>query len=600
MSTQIALRTDHATYLCAEEGGGYQGQQHAGRPEGLGRANRTAAGAWEQFTIEVLGEQVDGHHVVVLKSVGEFYGCSEMHEVGGQRVPVGFFVFNRKAVGGWEKLLLWQLDSGKLAFEIHDARGYFLCAEPDGRLVVRQPMADDEPTGVPGGYESFTPEPAFSLGGVVGGRGQLAYPVRASFHGWADANGPRPLLGCSFFPALYFEKHDPGHVDYVLDLLVAAGIPIVRAFAGVGGAVGWGRHLGDGWRGREVVPVRLKQSDGRVLEPWPDFEDVVRRFARKLRERGMGWDVTAGDLQAFASEEEVYVRTFNALASAGMLDVVVLAEVNEGWQNSRRGNNPSHFAKLVAPFAQAGIAWGTSAHPEGDAPGCFEFMGKGSDFRSLIQCIHGPGGTTMMVRHTFNDRFEGFGFEWGAARTEPRGPGPDVSAGQVNEGGWVALDAAMACMTGQLHIVHVSQGIRDLPSDHGWSAYLPYLQRAARLVARLPNAKLVACGHGGRGGNHPYAIGASTRPDGKFDEDAGVPSTGSRQFHRIDTAHYEDGTRAFIPYGGEGERELKMVADWTGTYFDSHGEVYRAEQHDSKGEIVQLGNCGDGLLAVGR
>jgi hypothetical protein len=43
-----------------------------------------------------------------------------------------------------------------------------------------------------------------------------------------------------------------------------------------------------------------------------------------------------------------------------------------------------------------------------------------------------------------------------------------------------------------------------------------------------------------------------------------------------------------------------MVADWTGTYFDSHGEVYRAEQHYSKGEIVQLGNCGDGLLAVGR
>lgn len=425
----------------------------------------------------------------------------------------------------------------------------------------------------------------------------LALPVRATSRGWADQTGIRPMLFASWFPMLRILRDEPDRFYRTLDMLRSWGVQGVRVFAGV-------CHP-NYWRGREVLPVRA----GRVGDAWPDYEALVQTAAKACMDRGIAWFVTAGDLQEFDDEAAVYARVFRALDAAGLLDVVAVADVNELWQNSRRGNDPKHAAALLRPFRERGIAWATSAHPpegngnHGDDHDQIDKMWIGvapNGGDAPVATLHGPGGTTLMVRHIINHRHnsEGVGFRVALMQGEPRGPGNDVSAGQVNHPSWVVLAAAASAMTGQLYVLHCSRGIRDRDDDDPWYAFAPYFQRAAALLQHIPRSRVLVSAHGGGGGNRPDALFASTRADGAFHEDRpGI--TG--EFHRCDAALYENGQRACLLYGGIGDRGAKAVRATAGTFYNTHGAAVRSVQLTA-GEIVRFTSdeAGDGLLYVER
>jgi hypothetical protein len=414
----------------------------------------------------------------------------------------------------------------------------------------------------------------------------LALPVEATPRGWKDRTGVRPMLFASWFPMLRILRDDPDRFERTLDMLKSWGVQGVRAFVGV-------CHPAY-WPGREVMPVRAR----RVGDAWPDFDALVGVAARALRERGMAWFVTAGDLQEFDSESEVYARAFRALRQADALDVVAVVDVNEAWQNTSVGEDDAkHCARLLKPFADAGVSWATSAHSGDDSREHIDAMWQG--VRAPVATIHGPGGRTLMVRHIINHRHdsEGVGFRVALMQGEPRGPGQDVSAGAVNETSWVVLAAVAACMTGQLYVLHCSRGVRDRDNDDPWEVFEPYFRRASAVISKIPASRVLASVHGGRGGANDGALFASTRSDGAFHEDRpGIVG----EFHRCDSVLYENGQRACLLYGGVGDRGAKVVRSVSGAFYNTHGHEVRSGAF-SKGEIVRFtqDEAGDGLLFVG-
>lgn len=396
--------------------------------------------------------------------------------------------------------------------------------------------------------------------------------------GWRDANGPLPVLGASWFPALYFAHHDRDRAIETLEMFEAHGVDLLRVFIGVGG---WESF----WKGREVVPVGMNQilqgGGTRRFEPWPEWDDDFRWLLEQCRARNIALFLTAGDLQTFDNERSVYERAANVIRDGGYQDVIAFVDVNEGWQNTRaRSDDPGYFKNLVAPIAALGLPWATSSHSGFGIPteSREALLMMSTKVGAPVGTVHGTGGTTIMIRRAFNVRFEGWGTEVAGAQGEPRGPGRDVSAGQVNQPDWIALAAGVSGMTGQIYVLHTSRGIRDLApgepnGDVPWSDFDEYFRRSRKLLDRLPRSTIAAWGHGGRCGSHSEAVLASTRPDCAFAEDApGV----SGQFHRADVVRYRgtDTTHAVIVYGGDqnAPRAAKAVRAFTGTAFDSRGE----------------------------
>lgn len=407
---------------------------------------------------------------------------------------------------------------------------------------------------------------------------QVRLPIRPDgTRGWRDANGPMPVMGASWFPALFFAKHDKVRASETLDMWQQLGVDTLRVFLAVGG---WESF----WAGREIVPVRLDQrliNNGvRTFQPWPTWDADFRWLLEESRKRRIALFVTAGDLQMFECERCVYERAARVIQQGGYHDVVAFVDVNESWQNTRAGRSDARdVARIVEPLAQIGIPWATSAY-DGEAELPAHLYAMSLDIGHNLATLHGAGGTTMMVRRIFNLRIDGVGTRLGLVQGEPRGPGRDVSAGRVNETGWIVLAATASAMTGQMYILHTSRGIRDLApgepnGDEPWTAFYPYFTRSRRLLDRLPRSTPQEWGHGGRCGTNPLAVLASTRSDCAFHEDAdGV--TG--QFHRIDVARYANGMRAVMAYGGitSQPRAARVVRRCDGAVYDTHGrEVQR-------------------------
>ncbi len=431
-----------------------------------------------------------------------------------------------------------------------------------------EPSAPDDP--------SFPPDTPDTSAGLM-------LPVVATPNGWGHQAGYRPMLFASWFPMLRILRDDRERFYRTLDMLRSWGVVGVRAFFGV-------CHP-NYWPGREVLPVDAP----RVGTAWPNYEDLVQEAAQALIDRRMAWFGTAGDLQEFADEHEVYRRAARALSHGDLMRVMAVVDVNEAWQNSRHGDSVAHLASLVKPFADSGIPWATSANPLGYARHNMEQMYV--PVGAPVVTTHTTGHPhEAMVRHTFNLRHdaEGVGFRVALMQGEPRGPGADVSAGAVNATGWVALAATMAAMTGQLYVLHCSRGVRDRDNDDPWGAFEPYFRRAHAMMSRLPNEAVMAVGHGGRGGSDREALFASSRSDGAFDGDKpGV--TG--QFHRADAVRYGSGRRAAMLYGGSGRREAKVVKATTGAFYNTHGQLIR-QASMRPGEIVAFDDAGDGVLYV--
>lgn len=122
--TDISFRTwDGQHYLCAE-------------PDGRVVADRTAVGAWEQWTVE----HMDGG-AVALRSPHGKYLCAE---------PDGTVIANRDQVGAWEQ---FQLVADAAGVGLRSVHGGFLVAERGGGGEVK---ADRQYSG-PGPWETFVP-----------------------------------------------------------------------------------------------------------------------------------------------------------------------------------------------------------------------------------------------------------------------------------------------------------------------------------------------------------------------------------------------------------------------------------------------------------
>jgi hypothetical protein len=419
------------------------------------------------------------------------------------------------------------------------------------------------------------------------GRYALAGIVQATPRGWKDAAHTRPILGASWFPALRILRDDPARFTATLDRLQSWGVQMVRSFLFV-------THPAY-WPGREVLATDAvdPQTRREIGEAWPDFDRVLVAYASALGQRGMRAFLTAGDLQYSPAPAHVYARAHAALKGAGLLHVVGFVDVNEPWQNGTGGDDPARGAAWLRPFAAEGIPWSPGAHSAGDEDLNAMWRPAGAP----VETVHGPGGREHMVRHIFNHRFEGVGFAVALAQGEPRGPGADVSAGRVNETGWIALAGCMAGMTGQLYVLHCSRGIRDRDDDDPWESFAPYFLRTRAMLDRLPWARVAGTGHGGRGGTNVEALFASTRPDGAFHGDReGIVG----EFHRCDSVRYESGEVAALLYGGTGVRSAKVVRPITGAFFDTHGREIRSVQLLNIGDVVTFENAGDGILFVGR
>lgn len=435
----------------------------------------------------------------------------------------------------------------------------------------------------------------------------VALPLRPDGRtGWRDANGPMPVLGASWFPAIYFAHTDRGRAIETLDMFERHGVDLLRVFIGVGG---WESF----WKGREVVPVRMTQQlvngGTRTFDAWPSWDDDFRWLLDECRKRNIALFLTAGDLQMFEGERAVYERAARVIASGGYQDVVAFVDVNEGWQNTRvKDDDPKAFAALVKPIADLGIPWATSSHSgfgtPTEGPEALRMMSVAVG--APCGTVHGTGGTTIMIRRAFNVRFEGWRTDVCGMQGEPRGPGRDVSAGQVNMPDWIALGATISGMTGQAYVLHTSRGIRDLApgepnGDVPWSDFDDYFKRSRALLDRLPRLTIAAWGHGGRCGSHAEAVLASTRSDCAFAEDApGV--TG--QFHRADVVRYSGGsevTHAVMVYGGNqgATRQAKAVVNFRGTAYDTRGaEVGTFDL--KKGDLWTAPGGDAGYTLVGR
>ena len=505
------------------------------------------AGPWEQFHVEKLSATT----VALRAPNGKWVRVLDTGEVQADAATPG----------AWETLLVERHERG---VALITWLGTYLTATAEGTLATDREAC--------GGWETFEVEGLPAHVGIE----PLVCPIGADHEGWWDQGGVKPLFGASWFPALRILRDDPERAEDTLDLLASWGVQVVRSFIFV-------CHP-DYWGGREVVAV---DAPGAGLYAWPDFDALVVRYAQMLRERGMAWFVTAGDLQLATDQEGAYRRTRDALLAEGLLDVVCFVDVNEPWQNGTDGDNPQIGASWVKPFADYGVLWSPGAHSSSDGDLTAMAMVVGAP----VETIHGPGGTDLMVRHIFNHRYEGPQGALALSQGEPRGPGEDVSAGRVNETSWVALAAAMACLTGQLYILHCSRGIRDRDDDDPWETFAPYFQRSRALVNLIPEGRMVGCGHGGNNGSNPEALFCSTRSDGAFD----LPG----EFHRADATRYESGRRAAIVYGGTGDRGIKVVRDTHGAFYNTHGEeVRRGAWHPD--EVIRFSGeeAGDGLLYV--
>lgn len=215
----------------------------------------------------------------------------------------------------------------------------------------------------------------------------------------------RPFLPCflHYGDALAEFWRRPQHVADTLDRIADAGYQGVRA---------WTVLTGDFWAGRDVGP-------------WLSiYDDVLLNFQRVLRERGLQWLVSQGDLwQLDASGREAtraaLLRTLDRNVVAG------IDGANEPQNNG--GARPQDIRAWLDPFIRAwpGLVWSLGSPVSED-------VGDLDDFSGVVFDVHGFRGDHWWdkLRHIFTLTYKG-------ERPPPRcrlgvqsegfGPGPFVS-----------------------------------------------------------------------------------------------------------------------------------------------------------------------------
>jgi hypothetical protein len=449
------LTTDHGKFVCAEEGGGVEGAVIDGRPAGLATGTRTHAGAWETFEVERDGD------VCYLKSSGDsladpplppMYGCAE------NEGKEGYFVFNRPHGGAWEALIPHELHDGRVAFEIQCRPKHFLCAEPDGRIVIRQPMWEGQPTDVPGGYESFTPSVDLFPPSWGSDLVPLAGPVRVVNELFLDDTGLILPLGCHFGEAFSaWCRGRQAEVVHQLQVVRQAGYDHIRVWLNLG--------YYPVWRGREVAFTRFQAKDGHWVEATPGYSDHRLSFNAMLSDVGLRGLFSRGDCNSISDAAiEAHLHEERRILSHDPEVIFGVETANEKWQNFPRSlaeNEPACKALMERVFG--GTGWLTqNSCPPGSAedPASFEHM-----VQNWFTCanVHGSREFEDMekvLRRHFNYGYERYthsyaGKKYAMESTEPGGPGQGVSVGNTSDL-WKIMAMHAATLVGRSATVYMS------------------------------------------------------------------------------------------------------------------------------------------------
>ena len=258
-------------------------------------------------------------------------------------------MFNRAAGGAWEALIPHEMPYDRVAFEVACRPGHYLTAEPDGRIVIRQPEWDGEPSDQPGGYESFTttydffpPPPVGDLPFPPTAVAQLQGRVARGGVALQDATGARSYTACHFFEAFSAYTRDPARATAQL-VAIAQAYPAIRFLD----TVGWYSY----WRGREVSPIAFTARDGYAVPATPDYWPQLLAFAQVLQRLGLKAHWTRGDLQLFGGlrGHRAHIRRVCELVrDHGLQDVIEVSEVvNEPPFNGVSLTDARHLAGVM-------------------------------------------------------------------------------------------------------------------------------------------------------------------------------------------------------------------------------------------------------------
>lgn len=324
----------------------------------------------------------------------------------------------------------------------------------------------------------------------------LIGPLRVQDKMFRDESGWRRVLFCSWFPALRILRDNTAEFERQLNAIAAANYQGVRVFLAVGG---WS----DYWDGREVAPIRFQKANftgnhlrpefnGRWIEAWPDYDDLLRTLLRACRSRKLRLHVTTGDMQIIdpigAQELDLHRRFARICAEEGGTDVIALAEcTNEFPLNRYGGDSPQsieQMGRVLSIWREAipGVLTAQGAIPQNEE---VDALKKASTHGDVCVSHTTRSPFASCLKRTFGlIYFEGQyrGFPKPFKQGEPAGPGADSYARLDDPASLVAL-YAMHALTGQDSNWFQGAAVRSLqPLESEWG----FTEIPALLASVLP------------------------------------------------------------------------------------------------------------------
>jgi hypothetical protein len=530
----LTFTTSHGAVLCAEDGGGPQGDIVAGRPAGLAATRPVAAGPWEQ--IDVTPE--DDTHISLWSSNG-FALCAE---ADGSGVPTGIAVFNRTEVGPWERWKIVDLGDG-LALQAFDGRSY-LVAESDGRIVVRVPGPPDlNPEGEPGAWETFIPSdwdwlyPPQDLAPP-----RIKGQLRIEGGSFAHDDGPicpvlchaGDLIGQGLVLGL-------DRILPALDDIAAAGYHGVRAWWCV-----WPPGPNSFW-------------DSKPAPRWDLTAANFDQHAAILKagvDRGLAWHLAAGGLDAWNDQQciERYDRLADLISVVGPTAIALCEACNES-RDTSGGRTPEDLERYIQRVRDKHpqLLYSLTSYTGHEDR---EVLAEWTADWMEHYLVHGyRGGMNWdKIRHAFSLGYDGEGppVRRNGWQGEPTGPGPYVSVTE-NQGDLddeaLALLAAMAACARQAWNYMSSPGV--IYGDPDTFPQMAGFAAVPRLLALLP-ADVMTYGQLAHGGDTWKAL----RP---------LAAQGEV---RTDFTLASDGRFVSIVYGPPGTYDIEVTHGFEGTIIE--------------------------------
>lgn len=297
-------------------------------------------------------------------------------------------------------------------------------------------------------------------------------------------------VACHLGDGLSRFARDPAGTHRLLGEVAARGYHGVRT---------WTVLHGDYWRGREVGPMHQ-----------PDYWALVDGFREALRQHGLRWLVSQGDLMRALpgmADRRAFMRRLAALFT--LEDLIGVDAGNETWQNGE--GDEGRLQDAIDGFLDVLPApvWSLTSPPGEETGELLRYAGSVADVHT-----YRDGRWWDKVRHVFNNAYEGV-TDRPVVQSEPFGPGARVSVtankGELDEGVMQAA-AVAAAMTGQLWVYFSGPGV---VSDEGERLQdMPGFASTPAVLALLP--KDVGRGevaHGGESQAHRRVFAASPKGD---------------------------------------------------------------------------------------